>query len=43
VDQLVALAAVDALQSVGRWYERFQAVEDEEVQALLAAARSRSG
>ena len=40
VDQLVALAVVPALQAVGLWYERFEPVEDPEVQALLAAARS---
>ncbi|MFM7651676.1 MAG: phosphoribosyltransferase [Vulcanococcus sp.] len=42
VDQLVALAAVPSIQAVGLWYERFEPVEDAEVLALMASARSLS-
>lgn len=37
VDQLVALAEVDDLRAVGKWYERFEPVPDAEVMGLLNA------
>ncbi|MFZ9850276.1 MAG: phosphoribosyltransferase [Vulcanococcus sp.] len=39
VDQLVALAAVEGLQSVGRWYGSFEPVEDQQVLDLLQGFR----
>lgn len=39
VDELVCLAAPERFSAVGQWYEIFDQTPDEEVEALLAAAR----
>ena len=38
-DQITCLAAPQPLHAIGQWYDHFEQVEDEEVLALLAAAR----
>jgi hypothetical protein len=40
-DEVVCLAAPEAFQAVGQYYERFPAVEDSEVVATLAARATR--
>jgi putative phosphoribosyl transferase len=39
VDELVCLSAPPLFRSVGQWYDAFEQTSDEQVQALLAAAR----
>ena len=39
VDNLVALATVDDLWAVGAWYQHFDAVQDQQVISILAAAQ----
>jgi putative phosphoribosyl transferase len=39
VDDLVALATVDDLWAVGAWYQHFDAVQDQQVISILAAAQ----
>lgn len=43
VDKLVCLSAAPLFRSVGRWYDAFEQTGDEQVQALLAAARRPRG
>lgn len=39
LDDLVALATVDDLWAVGAWYQHFDAVQDQQVISILAAAQ----
>jgi predicted phosphoribosyltransferase len=43
VDELVCLSAPPLFRSVGQWYDAFDQTSDEQVQALLTAARRSQG